>query len=126
MTNDGFYEFYDQLILEEKELLHKKGEDYTDGHDRLSNFKEEGKRLNVSPIQTWAIYAWKHINALEKYVRDGRVASEPVRERVKDLRNYLALGLALIEEEAGEEEKEISSLAEKITGIGNIEPFDWG
>lgn len=104
MTPRDFDALLTNLVTDEIQILASKGEDYTDNgegkadEDRLFNFKEVGKRFGVSPLLVWGIYWTKHNNAIEKFVRTGAVASEPIEERIKDARNYLALGMALIED----------------------------
>ena len=105
MSPKLFDEILSQLIEDEVAILASKGDDYTDNgegnadEDRLWNFKEVAKRFGVSPLTVWGIYWTKHNNAIEKFVRTGQLASEPIEERIKDARNYLALGLALIKED---------------------------
>ena len=104
MNAQEFSQFLDNLIDAEKKIMIDKGNDYTKANegaeeDRLYNFKDVAARTGLTPIQVWGIYFTKQINAIEKYIRTGKVASEPIEERFKDARNYLALGLALIQEE---------------------------
>jgi hypothetical protein len=82
-------------------ILRVKGNDYASGDDRLANFKRLAARLGLSPIQVWAVYFVKPIDAILEYAKAGKVSSEPIRGRFAVARNYLDLGLALIEEEAG-------------------------
>jgi hypothetical protein len=79
------------------EVLQTKGQDYS-GDDRLGNFRRLAERLGLTPLQIWAVYFTKHIDAIMTFARTGRVASEPIRGRFADARNYLDLGLAMIEE----------------------------
>lgn len=110
MTPQDFDLLLGRLVNDEVDILSSKGHDYTDNgegnedEDRLFNFKEVGKRLGISPLLVWGIYWTKHNNAIEKFIRTGAVASEPIEERIKDARNYLALGAALIEDLRDEEE----------------------
>lgn len=75
-------------------ILTQKGHDYTQGdvkHDRLKNFDRNGGRLNLRPEQVLAIYMFKHIDAIETYLRLGAVESEPIEGRIFDAINYLLL-----------------------------------
>lgn len=79
-------------------LLVEKGADYTDGKDRLHNFKTISNDLGVSPLVAWFVYAYKHWKSIANYVRTGQSQSEDIRGRFMDLRNYLDLGLAIVTE----------------------------
>ena len=83
------------------QLLTVKGNDYTrHEEDRLSNFKRSGTAIGLSPLQVWAIFINKHIDAVMTYVKTGRTESESIQGRLDDIVNYCYLGEALIREEA--------------------------
>ena len=80
-------------------LLKLKGADYTGGNaDRLNNFKDSAKLLDIDPETVWAIYFMKHIAAIMTYVKDGKVQSEKIEGRIDDAINYLYLLEGLIED----------------------------
>ena len=86
-------------------ILTVKGADYTGGshaHDpksRLANFYKNAERLGITPFQSWANYFFKHIDAIETYIKKGAVESEPIEGRFHDAVNYLLLGYMLIKYE---------------------------
>lgn len=80
-----------------EELLFRKGADYATKTDRLANFRKS--RAVTEARQVWGVLFEKHFNALMRWVRDGRVDSEPLESRFADLRNYTDLGYALFCEE---------------------------
>src|SRR2546428_3074832 len=80
------------------DLLIHKGADYSDGGGRLSNFKVNAARLDMTPVQVWAIYFIKHINAIETFVKKGKLSSEPIESRIDEAINYLILLRALVKE----------------------------
>jgi hypothetical protein len=86
------------METKERDLLEKKGRDYASDRDRLSNFKYLAEMLGLTPLQVWGVYCFKHLMALSQFVREGQVASEPIDERIADIRNYMILGQALIVE----------------------------
>lgn len=88
-----------ETCREEIKLLRDKGRDYTDGNDALENFKEAAKALGSDPWLIWAVYFRKHIRSIFSFIRNKKVYSEPIRGRFQDARNYLLLGLMLLEEE---------------------------
>lgn len=98
MDLDTFRAFADKFLSEQSSILESKGNDYADRGDRLINFKRIGERLGVGPMAVWATYFMKHVDAILTFVRDGEVASEPIRGRFLDVANYALLGAALAEE----------------------------
>ena len=100
MTRDQFIEFRKLLIEEEDLITRTKGKDYTkSSEDCLANFKE-GAVFGLTPLQTAGMFAKKHIDSIYNYIKtNGQSESEPIRERIKDARNYLTFILAIIEEE---------------------------
>jgi hypothetical protein len=104
MTNEDFVTFRDQFNKECEDTLLKKGEAYTQNSaDRHKNFKANAERWGLSPIQVWAIYFGKHLDSITHFVKNGKEGPEGVRGNFMDLRNYVDLGLSLIEEEKKEE-----------------------
>ena len=95
MTYKQFEERRKQLNEECEKILVTKGREYTDGGDRLSNFKQFKE---LSPLVVWFIYFMKHINAINYAVIEGKTLSESLESRFIDARNYIDLGLALFEE----------------------------
>jgi len=82
------------------EIYDAKGEDYTRGlgdADRADNFKRAAENSGISPVQAWGVYFYKHISAIWRYLRDGKLASEPIEGRIYDVINYAILFLLLIE-----------------------------
>lgn len=102
MTRTEFVELRDQLLEEEDFIMKSKGADYTKSGldiDCLSNFKE-GALFGLTPLQTAGVFTKKHIDSIYNYIKTGgQSESEPIRERIKDARNYLLFILALIEED---------------------------
>lgn len=100
MIRTDFEKFRAKLMEEEDYITKTKGKDYTkSSEDCLANFKE-GEQLGLTPLQTAGMFAKKHIDAIYNYIKtNGKSESEPIRERIKDARNYLVFILALIEEE---------------------------
>lgn len=87
-------------------LLTVKGHDYTQGHSmkdndrgRLANFYKNADRLGLSPFKVLSIYMFKHVDAVETYLKKGEVKSEPIEGRVFDVVNYFLLLYKLIQVE---------------------------
>lgn len=86
-------------------LAASKGAEYSGQEDRLANFRRNGQALGLLPEVVWAVYAGKHWDALQIYIRDlasgqERERSEPIDSRVDDLLVYLLLFKAILEERA--------------------------
>lgn len=73
------------------DILVRKGADYSAADDIFDNFKRHANELDVTPEKIWAVYASKHWDAVITYVRTGAVQSEPILDRLRDLRNYVDL-----------------------------------
>lgn len=100
MNISEFEVMFEVMHDNERKVLKSKGADYTQhSNDRLANFKRTAKQIGITPFQVWAVFAHKHWDAIMSYVKTGEVESEPFDGRVLDLRNYLALGLALYTEQ---------------------------
>lgn len=100
MTREEFVKFRQDLIDEEDQITKTKGKDYTkSSEDCLANFKE-GAVFGLTPLQTAGMFSKKHIDSIFNYIKtNGQSESEPIRERIKDARNYLLFILAIIEDQ---------------------------
>jgi len=101
MNSKTFYELLDKMIAEENKCMCQKGEEYTiSSDDRLANFKAIAEAIDMPILKVWFVYAYKHWASIANFVKVGGIKSnEPIEGRIMDLRNYLALGRAIIEEE---------------------------
>lgn len=101
MTKDRFKGLLDEMESSEHVTILGKGEEYTRGQaDRLASFKEIASFAGVTPKQVCMIFMTKHWQGLAHFVATGQVKSdEDVTGRIMDLRVYLALMRAIIEEE---------------------------
>ena len=103
MTSQDFQELRERASMRRDAVMKPKGIDYQTGDgDRLGNFKVVGARLGLSPLEVWAVYFSKHLDAVFSYVRNGKVESEPITGRLDDCVNYLELVEGLIEDLKGE------------------------
>lgn len=102
--NQAEFDLIVQSTVEEiQKLLTIKGGEYAGNNDRLANFKRGALRVSIHPLQVLWIYATKHIDSIETYVKDtaagtSRPRSEPIAGRFDDLINYCILAKALIAE----------------------------
>lgn len=99
MTRTDFENFCAAALAADEAERIVKGDDYgRPDEDALSNFKESAAAWGVTPLQAWGIHFDKHIIAIKRFGRDGKVSSEAIRGRFRDARNYLLLGEALLSE----------------------------
>jgi len=100
MTNNDFYLLFENMNKQEKECMLGKGEEYTmSSDDKLKNFKDVGKMLDIEPLKVAGIYWLKHVFSIINYIKTGKTSSvESIESRIMDARNYLALIQGLINE----------------------------
>lgn len=74
--------------------LDTKGADYTEGRlqeDRFRNFNLAAADMKVPRGVIWYVYFFKHLTAVRRFAREGKVDSEPIDGRIMDCVNYLFL-----------------------------------
>lgn len=92
MTSQDFQELRERAAMRRDMVMKPKGVDYQTGDgDRLGNFKATALRLGLDPLQVWAVYFSKHLDALFSFVREQKLESEPITGRIDDCVNYLEL-----------------------------------
>lgn len=94
IETDMFQTEYDEIISEMRELSIKKGHDYADKEDRLSNFKLS----ELAGVPSWVgilIRCGDKYSRLMEYAKKGEfmVKDESVEDDFRDLANYAILGL---------------------------------
>lgn len=107
MTQSFSHERYNQIIettvAEIKKLGTLKGGEYAGDTDRLANFRRNGENLGLPMSTVWAVYAGKHWDAINQYIKDERnntmrTRLESIEGRVDDLLVYLILFKCILEE----------------------------
>ena len=92
------------LLTECLKIQATKGQDYTSGSgDRLLNFRTAAEAAGISITQAWYVYFFKHLLAVQTYVKRGQVESEPIRGRIADCINYLLLLWLIVREQDPEQ-----------------------
>ena len=78
-----------------------KQQEYTNKNsDVLNNFKQTSKIIGIEPMQVWAVFFNKHIQAILTHSGDPNMhQAEPIESRYCDAINYLFLGFSLIIDE---------------------------
>lgn len=97
MTNEQFQNELEKAFLRSKALLNKKEKEYSDGKDRLCQFKQVGALNDVAPTDAlWGMVS-KHISSLATMVKDPSSYNlKQWREKLTDARNYTFLLDALL------------------------------
>ena len=107
MPNVFKHEDYDKIVQSTVESIRKlsllKGGEYAGDVDRLANFRRNASSLGLEMEQVWAVYAAKHWDAVQQYVKDvgqgkTRERMESIQGRADDLIVYLILFKAMCTE----------------------------
>ena len=98
MTEQRYTEVSTLLIETAKEIENAKRPGYTRGEaDVLTNFKDVAQRVGVTPMQAWAVYFLKHVDAITSVAKNPDIPqAEAIEGRFADAVNYLKLGWALL------------------------------
>lgn len=99
MTFPEFQAHTNEFIEKMRSIMGVKNADYSVNDDCMSNYTEIAKWLGVPPRTVWGVLFFKHITAIARYVRDGRVESEGIHHRMLDAANYCVLGSGLVKSE---------------------------
>lgn len=99
----AFSQLVEQTVKNVQELATLKGGEYAGDGDRLANFRRNANNLDLTMEQVWAVYASKHWDAINQYVKDmakgvARQRLESISGRADDLIVYLILFKAMVEE----------------------------
>jgi hypothetical protein len=106
MTFEQFNHYQAKLLEEVVAMKDTKGKEYAHSEDRFANFNRLASGLGLSNVQIAWVYAMKHKDSIESYIKDAKTYSgETIRGRIVDLITYLTLIGGMIEEaiEMGEE-----------------------
>lgn len=100
MTFPEFDKFFDTLIEECRGMRDTKGKEYAHSESRFANFDRAAERLGISRTMAASVYLYKHLDAIDSYIKTGTVHSEAIRGRIVDAITYLTLIAGMIDEEA--------------------------
>ena len=99
MTHEEYIEGVKIFTNEMKSVTGVKNLDYSAGKDEaMESFYSIANRSGITPIQAWFVLVQKHVQAIERFVKTGKLTSEPIHSRFIDLANYAMLGSALVED----------------------------
>jgi hypothetical protein len=98
-----YEDLVNETIKQINTLSKLKGGEYAGDYDRLANFRRNAYALGLDMEQVWAVYAAKHWDAIQQYIKDissgtNRVRLEGIEGRADDLIVYLILFKAIVSE----------------------------
>ncbi len=96
MNRREFLELLEEIHLELVNLNTTKGHDYSGDENVFSNFIRAGERRGLAPETVLGVYMDKHEDAINTYIRDGQVKSEPIEGRILDSILYRCLLLGMV------------------------------
>ena len=103
MKPEKFVEVLNEMQIQCVELLGKKEEEYSDGKDRLVQFKQVASLRGTSPLEAVAGMMAKHTTKLYTMIGDetaGKIHGQEAWEEVlNDHSNYLTLTKAVLIDE---------------------------
>lgn len=77
--------------------INRKNADYAgESESAFAAFEEVAEALGLTPMEVWATYYMKHVQALMRYIKGGKLESEGIRSRLLDLTTYPAILEAMI------------------------------
>lgn len=119
-SHDRYAEILSETVQEMQKLAQLKGGEYAGDVDRLANFRRNGENLGLPMSTVWAVYAGKHWDAINQYIKDKRNGKEreriePIEGRVDDLLVYCILFKCILEEERGRD-KTAGEIAQETFG----------
>lgn len=96
MNRIDFGNLIDDVWTAVHHLNKTKGSDYSGDEDVLANFKRLATKLELTKEQVLGVYMTKHLDAIDTYIREGNVKSEPIDGRINDAIVYLLLLHAMV------------------------------
>ena len=107
MLPEKFEKLCSEFMEEESRLMDWKAGEYSDGEDRLQNFREIADFMDCKKSEVALMYLLKHIQSIKNAVKEDKVKwhwqsteGEGTKQRVADSRNYLLLLAACLAEES--------------------------
>jgi len=98
MNQKEFQETKKYILEKAQDIMDAKQPEYTNKSiDVLNNFKQTAKSIGIEPMQVWAVFFNKHIQAILTHSGNPNMKqAEPIDSRYADALNYLFLGFSLL------------------------------
>ena len=106
MNQKEFQETRQYILDKAQEIMDAKQPEYTNKSiDVLNNFKQTAKSIGIQPMEVWAVFFNKHIQAILSHSGDPNMhQAEPIDSRYADALNYLFLGFAMLVEDSNKKD----------------------
>jgi hypothetical protein len=106
MTQKEFIETKKYILEKALDIMDAKQPEYTNKSiDVLNNFKQTAKSIGIQPMEVWAVFFNKHIQAILSHAGDPNMhQAEPIDSRYADALNYLFLGFAMLVEDSNKKD----------------------
>ena len=88
----------DVLFSDCLSLLDKKGADYAINQGAFENFEMIADAAGITREQVLQVLMTKHLFTIKKVILGGKSTTEPIRQRIIDVINYLAILEAMLSE----------------------------
>lgn len=101
MNQKEFIETKKYILEKALDIMNAKQPEYTNKSiDVLHNFKSTAESIGITPMEVWAVFFNKHIQAILSHAGDPYMhQAEPIDSRYADAINYLFLGFAMLVED---------------------------
>lgn len=101
MNQKEFIETKKYILEKALDIMNAKQPEYTNKSiDVLHNFKTTAESIGITPMEVWAVFFNKHIQAILSHAGDPYMhQAEPIDSRYADAINYLFLGFAMLVED---------------------------
>lgn len=98
MNQKEFQETKKYILEKAQDIMDAKQPEYTNKSiDVLNNFKQTAKSIGIQPMEVWAVFFNKHIQAILTHSGNPNMKqAEPIDSRYADALNYLFLGFSLL------------------------------
>ena len=106
MNQKEFQETRQYILDKAQDIMDAKQPEYTNKSiDVLNNFKSTAKSIGIQPMEVWAVFFNKHIQAILSHSGDPNMhQAEPIDSRYADALNYLFLGFAMLVDDANKKD----------------------
>ena len=106
MNQKEFIETRQYILDKAQDIMNAKQPEYTNKSiDVLNNFKQTAKSIGIQPMEVWAVFFNKHIQAILSHSGDPNMhQAEPIDSRYADALNYLFLGFAMLVDDANKKD----------------------
>jgi len=101
MNQKEYQETREYILNKAQDIMDAKQPEYTNKSiDVLNNFKTTAESIGIKPMEVWAVFFNKHIQAILTHAGNpNMIQAEPINSRYADAINYLFLGFSLLVDE---------------------------